>query len=92
MVMSLLIVLIGNVNCVSIGPHQSKPRAPPSRLYLYRLQFRKMARWLVSVLLLAAVVAADNSKVIELNEDNFEEGVNKDIILVEFYAPWWVLN
>ena len=46
-----------------------------------------MSRW-VALLLLVAVVAADDSDVIELDESNFKEGVNKDIILVEFYAPW----
>lgn len=52
-----------------------------------------MSRWLwLSLLLLVAVVAADEEEdpgdVVVLDESNFAEGVNKDIVLVEFYAPW----
>lgn len=30
----------------------------------------------------------DPGDVIVLDDSNFAEGVNKDLILVEFYAPW----
>lgn len=30
----------------------------------------------------------DPSDVIDLDASNFAEGVNKDIVLVEFFAPW----
>ena len=30
----------------------------------------------------------DDRDVIVLDESNFAEGVNVDLILVEFYAPW----
>ena len=47
-----------------------------------------MSRWL-ALLMLVAVVAAEDSDVMELDEDSFKDGVaDKDIILVEFYAPW----
>ena len=46
-----------------------------------------MSRWL-ALLLLVAVVTAEDSDVLELDENNFAEGVNKDIVLVEFFAPW----
>lgn len=51
------------------------------------LELEIMSRWLV-LLLLAAIVAVEGSDVLELDEKTFEEGVNADIILVEFYAPW----
>ena len=32
---------------------------------------------------------AEESDVIELDEDNFDDGIaDLDIVLVEFYAPW----
>ena len=47
-----------------------------------------MCRWLC-LLLLAAVAIAENSDVIELDGDNFEDTIdNMPIVLVEFYAPW----
>ena len=36
----------------------------------------------------AAVLAGEASDVLELDDDNFVVGVDKDIVLVEFYAPW----
>jgi protein disulfide-isomerase A1 len=48
---------------------------------------------LLSSLFLAAatsVFAADDSDVIDLTASNFESIVNpKDLILVEFFAPWY---
>ena len=42
-----------------------------------------MSRWL-ALLMLVAVVAAEDSDVMELDEDSFKDGVaDKDIILVE---------
>ena len=46
-----------------------------------------MSRWLVLVLV-AAIVAVEGSDVLVLDEKNFKEGVDTEIILVEFYAPW----
>ncbi len=41
--------------------------------------------------LLALVVLASASDVLEFNDDNFNDKVaENDIVLVEFYAPWWV--
>lgn len=41
------------------------------------------------VLVLAILVAAAED-VLEFNDDNFKtEIVKHDIILVEFFAPWW---
>lgn len=48
-----------------------------------------MLRSVILLLLAAtAVVADDPSDVRELDADSFAEGVEEDIILVEFYAPW----
>ena len=48
-----------------------------------------MARWGV-VFLLAAVVLAqgDDSDVLELDADTFDDAIGVPIMLVEFYAPW----
>lgn len=49
---------------------------------------------LASVVLLLLVCAArsddgeDPSDVLVLDASNFKDGVDKDLILVEFYAPW----
>lgn len=48
----------------------------------------KLCLLAVVVLLSVAVRGEDDSDVIELDASNFAEGVDKDIILVEFYAPW----
>lgn len=50
-----------------------------------------MSRWLLLVLLAVVVSAEDNSDVLEFDSDSFQDGIaGKDIILVEFYAPWSV--
>lgn len=42
------------------------------------------------VVLLIAGIQADDSDVIELDESNFNDGIaDLDIVLVEFYAPWY---
>lgn len=54
-----------------------------------------MSRNLLSLLLAlcAALAAAENSDVVELDADNFHSGIDdKDLILVEFYAPWYVCD
>lgn len=54
-----------------------------------------MSRNLLSLLLAlcAALAAAENSDVIELDADNFHSSIDdKDLILVEFYAPWYVCD
>jgi len=46
----------------------------------------------VALAALTVLASADDSDVLEFNEDNFEAEVAKhDIILVEFFAPWYVL-
>lgn len=40
------------------------------------------------IVLLAVFTLAEDSDVIELDAANFDDGVNKEMILVEFYAPW----
>lgn len=48
-----------------------------------------MSRWLLVALLAVVVAADDSSDVIELDSESFQDGIaDKDIILVEFYAPW----
>ena len=49
-----------------------------------------MARWVLLLLttLCAAALADDDSDVIELDADTFDDGIDEPIILVEFYAPW----
>ena len=42
----------------------------------------------IAIVFLSAFVAAEDSDVIELDASNFDEGVDREIILVEFYAPW----
>ena len=50
--------------------------------------FVTMSRWLL-LALLAVVATAEGSDVLEFDADSFQSGVaDKDIILVEFYAPW----
>lgn len=50
-----------------------------------------MSRWLLLVLLAVVVAAEENSDVLEFDSESFSDGVaDKDIILVEFYAPWSV--
>ena len=47
-----------------------------------------MSRWLL-LALLAVVATVEGSDVLEFDADSFQSGVaDKDIILVEFYAPW----
>jgi len=46
----------------------------------------------VALAVLTVLASADDSDVLEFNEDNFDAEVAKhDIILVEFFAPWYVL-
>ena len=48
-----------------------------------------MSRWLLLVLVAAVVAAEEDSDVLELGSESFQDGIaDKDIILVEFYAPW----
>jgi protein disulfide-isomerase A1 len=38
----------------------------------------------------AAVVAAADSDVVQLKKDTFEDFVKtNDLVLAEFFAPWW---
>ena len=49
--------------------------------------------WCVALALLLAggAVRAEESDVLELDSDSFSDGIeDKEIILVEFYAPWYV--
>lgn len=60
----------------------SSSRAVSSIMKLY---------FLVALAALAVLASADDSDVLEFNEDNFDAEVAKhDIILVEFFAPWYV--
>ena len=43
---------------------------------------------LSAIILLSAFAWAEDSDVIELDASNFDEGVDRELILVEFYAPW----
>lgn len=43
---------------------------------------------LVLVAAVAGVLAAESGDVLVLDTANFENEIDKDIILVEFYAPW----
>lgn len=46
---------------------------------------------LVSLAVIACAQEGDEGDpgdVIVLDQSNFAEGVNKDLVLVEFYAPW----
>ena len=43
---------------------------------------------LLAVVLFAWGACGEDSDVIELDASNFADGVDKDVILVEFYAPW----
>ena len=46
-------------------------------------------RLVVLLVLAVAVVAEDDSDVLELDADNFkDELADREIVLVEFYAPW----
>ena len=48
-----------------------------------------MSRWLLLALLAVVATAEENSDVLEFDSDSFQGGIaDKDIILVEFYAPW----
>ena len=48
-----------------------------------------MYRWLLLALLAVVATAEENSDVLELDGDSFKSGIaGKDIVLVEFYAPW----
>ena len=54
---------------------------------------RTMFRGLLSLLLALCVALVTASDVLELDANSFESGVaDKDIILVEFYAPWYELD
>ena len=40
-------------------------------------------------LLAVVATAEENSDVLELDKDSFQDGIaDRDIVLVEFYAPW----
>lgn len=48
-----------------------------------------MSRWLLLALLAVVATADENSDVLEFDSDSFQDGIaDKDIVLVEFYAPW----
>ena len=48
-----------------------------------------MARWAILFLFAALVVAEEDSDVVELDADNFDDRIaGEPIMLVEFYAPW----
>lgn len=48
-----------------------------------------MARWAILFLLAALVVAEEDSDVVELDTDTFDDRIaGEPIMLVEFYAPW----
>ena len=51
-----------------------------------------MKLFVVAALAILTVLAsADDSDVLEFNEGNFDTEIAKhDIILVEFFAPWYV--
>lgn len=52
-----------------------------------------MSRGLLSLLLALCVALVAASDVIELGADSFQSGIaDKDIILVEFYAPWYAIR
>lgn len=54
---------------------------------------RTMSRGFLSLLLALCVALVTASDVLELDANSFESGVaDKDIILVEFYAPWYELD
>lgn len=46
---------------------------------------------LVFCLALVLVGLSEGSDVIELDESNFDTKVVADLMLVEFYAPWFVI-
>lgn len=49
----------------------------------------RSAWWLLAVLAFLSGTRAEDSDVIELGEDTFDDGIaDLDIVLVEFYAPW----
>jgi len=44
----------------------------------------------LGLLAMAAVAMASDSDVVQLKKDNFEEFIKaNDIVLAEFFAPWW---
>jgi hypothetical protein len=48
-----------------------------------------MARLALLFLFAAIAIAQDDSDVLELNSESFEDGIfNQPLVLVEFYAPW----
>lgn len=52
-----------------------------------------MSRWVCLLLLAALATAEENSDVIELDADNFDDVLDDlSIALVEFYAPWYALQ
>ena len=54
---------------------------------------RTMSRGLLSLLLALCVALVAASDVLELDGNSFESGIaDKNIILVEFYAPWYELD
>ena len=54
-----------------------------------RSPIQAMAHWGVMFLLAAIVLAqGDDSDVLELDADTFDDGIAAPIMLVEFYAPW----
>lgn len=50
-----------------------------------------MARWVLLLLttLCVTVLAEEDSDVLDLDADTFDDGIDEPIILVEFFAPWY---
>ena len=70
------------------------PRVLIKAEIILRKEVKIMALSLFLLVSLAVIACAqegdegDPGDVIVLDQSNFAEGVNKDLVLVEFYAPW----